>query len=358
MKIKLVKLGGLGKCFREVSGRSGNKGKIVFIILNFIILPNLLSGKVNVVLLPDNVKVNEDAAKETIVKNMSEVDIYKCHFICIIDDYIYLSNDESSEVIKFSLKGEIIARVGRMGQGPGEFIGPGDLSKFNENIAIVDAYKAVICNKNLDILKEIKLNDRFVNLILARNNRIYFYYNSSFERYYFCIYTENFKFLGKFAKKITTPKENMKSQTWDGIRCVLYVPEENGIWASFRNRYDLRYYKDERLTIEIKSKKPIFSGNEREYMGKKFLVYTDYSVLLSKYNDELFYFYIKDDHFFCDIFKLSDNYQLRRRIKFLAIYRSLAHHEGYTFYGLRYDNEDKENVFLTRIEIHESGDGP
>ena len=242
--------------------------KILFIVFIFIFFPILLLSKIKVVNLPDNIKIEENSAKELVVRNMSEADIYKCHYICLIDGFIYMSNEESSEVIKISLKGEILARVGRRGQGPGEFLGIGDVTKFKENIAIVDAYKVVICNKNLEILKEIKMNDRFVNLLLAKNNRIYFYNISSLERYYFCIYTEDFKFLGKFAKKITTLKENRKSKTWDGIRCVLYVPEENGIWASFRNRYDLRYYKDEKLVVEIIGKKFFFQEKNGNTWGK------------------------------------------------------------------------------------------
>ncbi|NIM12411.1 MAG: hypothetical protein GTO45_09880 [Candidatus Aminicenantes bacterium] len=145
----------------------------------------------------------------------------------------------------------------------------------------------------------------------------------------------------------------MKILLFDYISNTLYIPEENGIWVSFRNRYDLRYYKDEKLLVEIKAKKFFFSGEEQERMGRKFMYYKDRSVLLAKLKDELLYFYKKDNQFFCDVFNLSNNYQLKRRIKFpVRWYPRLAHHKGYTFYGLRFDNE-REHVLLERIKIKE-----
>ncbi len=327
--------------------------KIFVIIFVLGILPILAASGAKVVYIPDNIEVEENASKEIIVRNMSEVELYKVCPIFMIDDFIYLSNQDASEVIKISLKGDIIARIGRRGRGPGEFMGVWGVSRFKENIAIVDAYKAVICSNNLEILKEIKLQNGFTYLILGKNNRVYLYDNASIDRYYFSVYTEDFKFLGKFAEKITTPKENIKSQTWDLIRRTLYIPEENGIWVSFRNRYDLRYYKDEKLLIEIKAKKLFFSGEEQEYMGKKFILYTDTSLLIANHKDELFYLYKKNKQFFCDVFNLSNNYQLQRRIKFPVRYNTIAHHKDYNFYGLRYD-EDRENVLLARIEIKKS----
>jgi hypothetical protein len=130
----------------------------------------------------------------------------------------------------------------------------------------------------------------------------------------------------------------------------LYVPEENGIWVSFRNRYDLRYYKDEKVVVDIKSKKQMFAANEDERMGIKMKMYADHSILIAKHENRLYYCYTQGDNIICDVFNLSGNYRLHRRLKFPFFYRSLAHAHGFIFYGLRYD-EDKENVFLDKIKI-------
>jgi hypothetical protein len=328
--------------------------KIFVIIIVLGILPTLLASGGKVVYIPDNVKIEENASKEIIVRNLSEVEIYAPYSIDIVNDYIYMLDKNSSEVIKLSLKGKIIGRVGREGQGPGEFIGIIGLSPFKENIAILDAYKAVICTKNLEILKEYKLGARFNDIILNKNNRVYLYNIAAIDRYYFSVYTEDFKFLRKFAKKITSPKKNRNRLLFDSVANTLYIPEENGIWVSFKNRYDLIYYKDEKLIVEIRAKKFFFSGEEQERMGRKFLYYKDRSVLLAKLKDELLYFYKKDNQFFCDVFNLSNNYQFRRRIKFpVTWYPRLVHHKGYTFYGLRFDKE-RENFLLAKIEIKQS----
>ncbi len=97
--------------------------KIFVIIFVLCILPILVASSVKVIYIPDNIKIEENASKEILVRNMSEVEIYTPYSIYIIDDFIYLLNHDSSEVIKLSLKGEIIGRVGKKGQGPHEFMG-------------------------------------------------------------------------------------------------------------------------------------------------------------------------------------------------------------------------------------------
>ncbi len=325
--------------------------KIIFIIFALGILPILAASGVKVVYIPDNIEVEENVFKATTIRNLSEIEIYQPYPINIIGNYIYLATFNSSEVIKLSLKGEIISRMGRKGQGPGEFVWVWTVERFNENLAIIDEYKVVISDRNLKVLKEIRFGEGFNGLTLTKNHQIYLYDNPRSDEYYFSLYTEDFKFLRKFAKRITTPKENMKRRTWDYISCILYVPEENGIWASFQNRYDLRYYKDERLDVEIKTEKFFFSGKKTEHMGETIIVYTDRSVLLARYKNRLFYFFNKGKNFFCDVFYLAANNKFQRRIKLTNRYRSLAHHKGYTFYGLRYDSIDKENVILEKIEI-------
>jgi hypothetical protein len=133
------------------------------------------------------------------------------------------------------------------------------------------------------------------------------------------------------------------------------VPEENGVWVSFQNRYDIRYYKNEKTVVDIKSKIQVFSSTEEEFNGKKFRAYkTDYPVLIEKYKSRCYYCFRKGGNLFCDVFDLSDNYRLLRRIQFPFGYKELVLFNESVFYGLRYD-EDEENVLLDKIQINLKG---
>ena len=267
---------------------------LIFLISFYTVFPlYLLPGEAKIVYIPDKINVEDDSVQATIIVNMSEIEIYKCYPIYIIDDFIYIADMSNHRVVKLSYQGKVISQFGRKGQGPGEssrFIG---LSKFKENIAVIGKYKVIICNKDLKFLREIRLKERFHDLILSTNNKIYFYNNPSYFNYYFTVYTEDFKYLKRFG--IKDPKAKKKeidfrhyTYSWDIIRGTLYVPGENGIWISFRNRYDIRYYKDEKVVVDIKSKKQMFAANEEEFMGIKTKMYTDRSILIAKHENQLY----------------------------------------------------------------------
>jgi hypothetical protein len=42
------------------------------------------------------------------------------------------------------------------------------------------------------------------------------------------------------------------------------------------NRYDLRYYKNGRLAVEIKNRRNFFASDEKDYGGQKIKSYTDW----------------------------------------------------------------------------------
>ena len=325
---------------------------IVFAVSHLFLLP----GEAKIVFIPGKINVEDDSVQATTILNMSEIEIYKCYPLYHIDDFIYTVDMLNTRVVKLSYQGKVISQFGRKGQGPGEssrFIG---LGKFKENIAVIGKHKVIICNKDLKYLREIRLKERFHDLILAANNKIYYYNNLSYFNYYFTVYTEDFKYLKRFGIKnpnVKTKKIDFRHYTYssDLIGRTLYVPGENGIWVSFRNRYDIRYYKDEKVVVDIKSKNQVPAANEEEFMGIKTKMYTDRSILIAKHENQLYYCYTQGNNLFCDVFNLSENYRLHRRLKFPFYYRRLAHAHGFIFYGLRYE-EDKENVFLDKIKIN------
>lgn len=140
-----------------------------------------------------------------------------------------------------------------------------------------------------------------------------------------------------------------KLSNFDNIRTTLYLPQEKGIWCSFRNRYDLRYYKNEKLTIEIKERQDFFKGTEEVMMDKKFYLYMDRAVHLSIDKNFLIYFFVKDETSYCDIFDLT-KLKLNKRIRSTQKYYFIAQFRGNVFYSMRFD-ADKENVYLVKLEV-------
>jgi hypothetical protein len=344
------------KIFENQSRRTGIKMKKIFVIIFILgILPTLMASGGKVVYIPDNVEVEENVFKAATIGNLSEIEIYRCCPINLIDDFIYLLDYDSSRIVKLSQQGKFVSQFGKKGGGPGEFLGLSGISRLKENIAVIARNKVVICDKDLKFLREIKLKQIFQNFISANNNMIYFYSNPSYSNYYFSVYTEDFKPFKKFGIKNPNAKE--KKSTYknykpsrDIVRRALYVPEENGIWVSFWNRYDLRYYKDEKVVVDVKSKRQIFATSEEEFSGRKVKTYMDYSLLIAKHKNQLYYCYKLGDNRFCDVFNLSENFRLHRRLKFPYRYKQIVLSNGLIFYGLRYEPESKD-VLLDKIQI-------
>ena len=321
----------------------------------------LLPQSVRIVRIPDEVKAVENEVVEVYAHNMSGEEIYRAHRMYISNNYIYLASDKPVEMIKLSLNGEVVGRVGRKGQGPGEFLFIFGIYGFGKNIYILDTriQKLVIYNDGLEFVKEYKLRERY-SYCLIDNKKSFVLYGRPSADYYFSVYSERLKFLRYFGRSMTSASDNMKKFSFDLVRYAVYVQEEDGIWACFKNRYDLRYYKQEKLIAEIKAKTGFFSGKEQDNFGRKYMEYKDKSLHLAKDNNRLYYLYNKDNRTYCDIFDLSD-YKLMQRLKFAFKYIRIVYHKENTFYALRYDkNEDRDVLFVrlkTQLKIKEENHG-
>jgi len=309
-----------------------------------------LSQEVKTIRIPSEIKTQENFAKEIIVKNLSEEEIYRGSFMNIIDNSIYLVVDKPIEVIKLSLQGKVVKRAGKVGAGPAEYIWIGPVMEFKNNIAVLDdkLEKIVFYNKNLDFTKETRFLTDIFDFIVDKNNRFIFF-GSTRSGYYFEIFSEKGTFIKRFGKTVSATQTARKKDRWDDVRHAIYVPEENGIWASFINRYDLRYYKDERLAVEVKAKKDFFKGEKEEIMGKVIVLYHDRSLGLGKAQNRLYSFYLVNKKTFCDVFDLTD-YRLIHRIKFKYSHRLISHYKENIFYSLSV-SLDEENLLLLKIVI-------
>ena len=102
---------------------------IVFAVSHLFLLP----GEAKIVFIPDDVKIEENAARETLVHNLSREEIYKSLSLYVIDGFIYLEMEKPFEIIKLNLKGKTVKHAGRRGQGPGELIWISGIREFKEN---------------------------------------------------------------------------------------------------------------------------------------------------------------------------------------------------------------------------------
>jgi hypothetical protein len=262
------------------------KSSVMSIIVFAVWSLALLAGEARIVYIPDKINTEANAVHATTIRNMSEVGIYQCDRIYIIDNFIYIADILTPQVVKLSLQGKVVGRFGRKGDGPGESTMFFGISRFKENIAVIGKLKLIICNKELQFQREMRLKQMYTGLFLTADNKLYFYNNPSNSDYYFSVYTDGFKFLETFGLKNDTSKKSKTGKdgyyfSWDRIHNTLYVPEEDGFWVSFRIRYGLRFYKNEKIVVDIKSKKPVFSSTEQEMMGKKFMFSeTDWPILI------------------------------------------------------------------------------
>lgn len=320
----------------------------------------LVCGKVKVVHLPDEIKVEKNVAKETVVRNLTEeAELFKTHPFFLIDGFIYMFKRKPAELIKFTNDGKIVGRVGREGQGPGEFGSVWAISKYNGNLALLDSkrLKLIIYSKNLEYLNEFKLPKMYMGFWVDRKNRFVFYSEAnSMADFYFSVYKENFQFLNAFGETRASPFSGDVRKylgNLDSVENHVIIPEEDGIWCSFKNRYNLRYYLNEKLTIEIKAHENYFKRKEEIVRGITYVSYNDRSLQLCRHKNILYHFFRLDKNRYCDLFDLR-THLLLRRIQFEKKYSRMVHSSEKTFYGLAYQLEESgedKDIVLVKIVL-------
>jgi hypothetical protein len=327
------------------------KGILAICLLMFARL--LCPHTIKEVRIPKDINIEEGVFKATFIRNLSDAEIYQFTEISIVDDLIYIGSDKQQELFCFNLQGELKAKISSKGQGPGSFSICMGLKPYESNIAFMSPFnfKIVILNKELEFIKQLILKRSYMSFVANKDNEFICNTMGSFSENYFDVYDENGKFKRSFGKMQTTSAEKRKIRSFDSVGATVYTPEKDGLWARFRNRYDLQYYEREKLVIEIKEKKGYFKAVEKEVMGRKYISYVDRGFYLVRLKDKLYYFYSKDKEIFSDIFDIH-TCKLLRRIKYKKGYSKIAHHINNVFYAIKY-NEDYE-VELYKLEMEEA----
>lgn len=347
--------------------RRGKLKKLQAVALLLVCCGMLSYSGVKIVHLPESIKIQENHTKETFVRNLTEEGkIFRAHPLFLIDGYIYIFQQKPVELIKLTLDGKVVARAGREGEGPGEMQRVWAMAEYKGNLAILDfeRRRVILYTKDLRFIKEYRvptMASMFMGFLVDSNGRIVLYAEAgSISGHYFTVLTEAFESLRVFGKtKTPLPGLTLKRKSrFDVVDQHVVIPEENGIWCSFKDRYDLRYYKNEKLAVEIKAPKDYFRKVERDVQGPNNEKYTsvnflDSSIQLARYKNLLYHFVRLNKNYYCDIFDLT-SYRLLHRIKLDRNYGRVTHFKENIFYGYTYqlseEDEDKD-VVLCKLEL-------
>jgi len=315
----------------------------------FIFLPSL-EGTAKTIDIPSEIKIEENTVKETRIRNLSDDEIFQVLSLYFYDNSFYLVKLKPIEIIHLNLAGEIKGRAGKEGAGPQEVRAVNGIQPFKKNIAVLDSANAKILfyTGDLKYLKETRMKSQFYNFFIDKHNNFVFFDDPS-KSYYFDVYSEKLDFIRTFGETAAPAMAIQKNILMDSAFSTYYTLKKNGLWVSFRNRYDLRYYRDEKLEEEIKAPGGFFKRQERKIPDGRVVVMPmdkpDYLAGDGKY---LYYFYLKDWKSFCDIFD-AGSLQLLRRVKFANSYRYYAHFKDNVFFAVCTDPDD--NLLLVKLEL-------
>lgn len=301
--------------------------------------------------IPINVKIEKNIVTETLIKNLFYEEIYQMGLFYIIDDYIYMTNYRPPEIMKLNLKGELVGKGGRLGQGPGEFQFCKDIRKLKDNIILMAPYsvRMIIYNKDLEFIREFKVKKMYMGFFVNKRNELIMTTRARpGSPCYFEVISEDGKFLRRFSRRENQPTGG--PPTFDHVTDHIYIPEEDGLWVAMSNRYALQYYQSENLKVEIRAKKDFFKWVDKKYGNISYKSYLDNSLNVAWSNDKLFHFFRKDKQIFCDVFD-TRTYQLEKRIKIKHNYSGIAHHKDNIFYAILYDENGDMLLYKLFVQL-------
>ncbi len=164
----------------------------------------LLAKGVKTVVLPVDIKIEENVVKETVVCNLSEEDIFRANAIYFIDGFLYALNMKPIGVIKLTPEGKVVKRLKKNGRGPGEFVDLSEIRIFNNNVALLDpsSRKVLFYTKNFEYVNEFRVINPYLDFQINNNNELVFHDDTS--SYYFSVHNTHGKLLRRFGKRVTS----------------------------------------------------------------------------------------------------------------------------------------------------------
>ena len=311
------------------------------------------AGKVKIVNIPNDIKVEENVFKETFVVDLSKQEIFRPNGTFICGEFIFYQRKEKPyETLVMNLNGKVLRPVARFGQGPFEINSLRSAIAHKKLFVLNDwmAKKIIVFDKNLNPIDEFRVKSMCADFIINNNDEIILGGKGS-GKPYFNVYSISGNHLRDFGESKTTAVEYEKKACFDDVRSLLFIPEKNSFWACFKNRYDLRYYENEQLKAEIRAKPGFFKIKETMFSGRPTTYPADKPIIIRRVGNDLFYVYrMENKDCICDILDIN-TYALKRRIKLKNKYtRSFCYYKKGIFYAL-YENEKNDSLDLYKIEI-------
>ncbi len=155
----------------------------------------------------------------------------------ILNNYIYIWHDFKNELLMFNLNGEFVKQVGRMGKGPGEYIGiHGMTANAENNILIINKTGIMTFYINGNFVQNHKVNVN-PNYIYFHNRNLYClsnYFNQNSNNVLLTVY-KDYSIVDSFLVK------KHKSNWWPTIRDNFLSKSKNSIYVFYPD-VDSRYY--------------------------------------------------------------------------------------------------------------------
>jgi len=312
-----------------------------------------LSGSLLVskeLIIPDNTQIKENFAIESVLCNLADSEIYRPIDIQVIDEFMIIGNIKSIEIVKLDLKGNVLARNGNKGRGPGEFRTCLSPRKAGDNIAFLDiGNKIVFYDMNLKFIKEIKL-PKISRYFLLLENKYFIFSENARIGFYLSRYASDGKLVEKFGKKERKFDPRDEHSFSDRARSLSFDKVRNLIWCDNLRKYELRsFYNGEQNNL-VRPEKELFKEfmNKDEDSGEQFADIDSRSIRLISVKDKLYYFFNKKEIGYVDVFDLKKLSHLKR-IKLKNLYVLITHIIEDDFFGISYDEEG--DPLLYKIEI-------
>jgi len=98
------------------------------------------------------------------------------------DGSIFVANDRKHNIFKFDKQGKLVKTFGRRGNGPGDFVHPGELTILDKKYLVVGEYASnrrfSLWDLNGKCIKVVRTKTSIFQLTALRDNRVaYYYYN-------------------------------------------------------------------------------------------------------------------------------------------------------------------------------------
>jgi len=286
-----------------------------------------------------------------LIKNMDDLGIYSFNHLVAINRKLYISCPDNNTIVALNEKGEILAKAGKQGEGPGEFGFMSGIVPYRDGVAVYDSdlSKIVFYTDMLEYRGEKKTERYFAVEGMVGNKYIFSNFKADINLY-FTVCDSAFKEIKRFEPWHHKNKFPKGVLVYDFPRALLTI-DANRFLAVFNLGYDVYLFDRYVSKKVVQEKDGYFKYTIDEVYGRKKISMQDVSLALVSCNKKIFYFYRKDKKLFIDTFDKDFNFLGRQQIILpMETKTILAHMRDNLIYMLRRD-EDSDSLLLYSFNL-------